>query len=92
MSNEAILDVIGKQQWLEAASDPLSKAVRNAFQGDSGRAVKNALHGTWLGHPLHPALVAIPIGAWTVAMVLDSLDGLSGTSSEPAPMPRWESA
>ncbi|MDP9361542.1 MAG: Rieske 2Fe-2S domain-containing protein [Acidobacteriota bacterium] len=78
MSNEAIFEVIGKQKWLEAASDPLSKAIRNAFTGDAGRAIKNALHGTWFGHPLHPALVAIPVGAWTVAMVLDALDSLSG--------------
>ena len=25
--------------------------------------VKDALHGVWLGHPLHPALVQIPMGA-----------------------------
>jgi nitrite reductase/ring-hydroxylating ferredoxin subunit/uncharacterized membrane protein len=78
MSNEAIFDVIGKQQWLESAADPLSKVVRNAFTGETGKAIKNGLHGTWFGHPLHPALVAIPIGAWTVAMVLDSMEHLSG--------------
>src|SRR5919197_864945 len=25
----------------------------------------------WYGHPLHPALVAVPIGAWTGSVVLD---------------------
>ena len=78
MNNEAIFDVIGKQEWLESAADPISKAVRNVFAGETGKAIKNALHGTWLGHPLHPALVAIPLGAWTVAMVLDSMESLSG--------------
>lgn len=78
MSNEAIIDVIGNQQWLESAADPISKAVRNAFVGETGRTIKNALHGTWFGHPLHPALVAIPLGAWTVAAVLDSMQSLSG--------------
>ncbi|HEX3067602.1 MAG TPA: Rieske (2Fe-2S) protein [Thermoanaerobaculia bacterium] len=78
MSNEAIFDVIGNQKWLESAADPISKAVRNAFVGDTGKAVKNALHGTWFGHPLHPALVAIPLGAWTVAAILDSMESLSG--------------
>ncbi|HWL15231.1 MAG TPA: DUF2231 domain-containing protein [Opitutus sp.] len=29
------------------------------------------LQGKWLGHPLHPALVHVPIGAWLVACVLD---------------------
>lgn len=29
------------------------------------------LQGKWLGHPLHPALVHVPIGLWIVALVLD---------------------
>lgn len=29
------------------------------------------LQGKWLGHPLHPAVVHVPIGLWTVATVLD---------------------
>lgn len=39
-----------------------------------GRA-KDALHGTWLGHPLHPALTDVPIGAWTSALLLDVTGG-----------------
>lgn len=37
--------------------------------------VKNTLSGTWLGHPLHPMLTDIPIGAWFAASALDVLDG-----------------
>lgn len=33
---------------------------------------KDALSGTPIGHPLHPALVAVPIGAFTGALVLDA--------------------
>jgi nitrite reductase/ring-hydroxylating ferredoxin subunit/uncharacterized membrane protein len=33
--------------------------------------VKDALHGVWLGHPLHPLLTDLPIGFWTGAFVLD---------------------
>ena len=29
------------------------------------------LQGKWLGHPLHPAIVHIPIGAWLAAAVID---------------------
>ena len=32
---------------------------------------KNALHGVWLGHPLHPVFTDLPIGAWTTALALD---------------------
>jgi nitrite reductase/ring-hydroxylating ferredoxin subunit/uncharacterized membrane protein len=35
------------------------------------RPVKNALSGTWLGHRLHPALVPLPIGFWSGALVFD---------------------
>lgn len=37
--------------------------------------VKNALHGTWLGHALHPMLVAGPIGLWAGALLLDWTGG-----------------
>jgi nitrite reductase/ring-hydroxylating ferredoxin subunit/uncharacterized membrane protein len=39
-----------------------------------GRA-RDVLHGTWLGHPLHPALTDLPIGLWTSALVLDATGG-----------------
>ncbi len=37
--------------------------------------VKDALHGVWLGHPLHPLLTDLPIGFWTSAWVLDIVGG-----------------
>jgi nitrite reductase/ring-hydroxylating ferredoxin subunit/uncharacterized membrane protein len=39
--------------------------------------VKDLLSGTWLGHPAHPLLTDIPIGAWTSALLLD-LTGIFG--------------
>ena len=36
-------------------------------------AVRDALHGVWLGHPVHPMLAQLPVGAWTSAAVLDVL-------------------
>jgi nitrite reductase/ring-hydroxylating ferredoxin subunit len=33
--------------------------------------VRNVLSGTNLGHPLHPALTDLPIGAWGMATLLD---------------------
>lgn len=37
--------------------------------------VKDGLHGRWLGHPLHPLLVAVPIGMWSGALLLDLTGG-----------------
>jgi nitrite reductase/ring-hydroxylating ferredoxin subunit/uncharacterized membrane protein len=34
-------------------------------------ALKDLLSGTWMGHPLHPALTDVPVGAWTSSLVLD---------------------
>ncbi|MGI8612433.1 MAG: DUF2231 domain-containing protein [Nocardioidaceae bacterium] len=33
------------------------------------------LHGSWLGHALHPLLTDLPIGSWTSAMLLDVAGG-----------------
>ena len=37
--------------------------------------LKDLLSGTWLGHPAHPILTDVPIGAWTSAFVLDVAGG-----------------
>ena len=58
---------------IDQIAKPLSKAVRDAYEaaGPTGREIKDALHGKWLGHPLHPALTSVPLGAWTTALALD---------------------
>ena len=68
------LDVVANQPWLDAVGKPLSEAIRALFMnaGPAGRTVKNALHGVWLGHPLHPVFTDVPIGAWTAALALDA--------------------
>jgi nitrite reductase/ring-hydroxylating ferredoxin subunit/uncharacterized membrane protein len=81
MSAEGIVKIIDQQQFLDQASDALQPAIKSVFDaaGESGQQVKDALHGTWLGHPLHPVLTDIPIGAWTMAMVFDAMDSINGS-------------
>jgi hypothetical protein len=57
---------------IDKLAEPLSKAVRGAYEvaGPLGQQAKNALHGVWLGHPLHPVFTDVPIGAWTTALAL----------------------
>jgi hypothetical protein len=58
--------------------------------------VEDVLTGTTLGHPLHPVLIAFPIGSWAAATVLDvaradaTRAGCSSgwACSRPRP-PRW---
>ena len=37
--------------------------------------VSTVLAGTWLGHPLHPAVTDVPIGCWTAAALVDVAGG-----------------
>ncbi len=37
------------------------------------RRLKSLLNGTWLGHPLHPAITDVPITAWITTAVFDLL-------------------
>lgn len=46
--------------------------------GHGTRRIADLLHGTWLGHPLHPVLTDITIGAWTFGAVFDGIGALSG--------------
>jgi nitrite reductase/ring-hydroxylating ferredoxin subunit/uncharacterized membrane protein len=65
------LDALGRIEGLDALARPLRDAVRAAPLGEA----RDVLRGTWLGHPLHPTLVQLPIGAWTSAAVLDLVPG-----------------
>lgn len=78
---ESLTETVEQQRWIDPLAEPLSATIRGAFEraGESGRQVKDALHGTpWLGHPLHPVLTDIPLGAWMTAAVLDSAAASSG--------------
>jgi nitrite reductase/ring-hydroxylating ferredoxin subunit len=62
--------------------DPVIGAVRKVVQAALRRqSVRDALHGVWLGHPLHPALTDVPIGTWTSAAVLDALPGTGAAAT-----------
>jgi len=73
---ESAARAIERQEWLAPLEQRLQGAISAAFAtgGTTGRVIKNFLHGTWLGHPLHPALTDVPVGAWTTALVFDTLD------------------
>jgi len=45
--------------------------------GERTRDLADTLHGTWLGHPLHPLLTDITIGAWTLAGGFDLIGVVS---------------
>ena len=58
------------------AVDRVTEPVRRVVQAVLPRAVKDFLHGTWLGHPLHPVLAQVPVGTWLSAGLLDMVPPL----------------
>lgn len=72
---KTISSVIEALPWLDAIAEPVQGAT-NAIFGANGATtrLKSWLNGTPLRHRLHPALIAVPIGAWTTGLVLDLLE------------------
>ncbi|RYD47729.1 MAG: DUF2231 domain-containing protein [Verrucomicrobiaceae bacterium] len=73
MKPQFIEDRITQQGWMKPAEEALEKTAHASVEHPP-RLLKNFLHGTWLGHPLHSAIVHLPLGAFTVATILDIMD------------------
>jgi nitrite reductase/ring-hydroxylating ferredoxin subunit/uncharacterized membrane protein len=70
----AFLDrVIRRMGWLDPIAESVQSITGGFFKvlGKPGVGLKTALHGSWLGHALHPVLTDLPVGAWTVALAAD---------------------
>ena len=78
MRSNGITGAIEQQEWLTPVEKGLQKLVHKGFKFRGGSQIKNFLHGTWIGHPLHVILTDIPIGAWTTAITFDALDSMNG--------------
>ena len=75
------------RRWLEPIlnaqavwADPLGDLFQRLFRTIYGPfpALRDLLHGTWLGHPVHPMITDVPIGAFIVAFVLDLVGQSTG--------------
>src|SRR3954452_8433070 len=73
MSLMTILDRVADVPTFDKVLEPARRAVSSALRP---QAVKDLLHGTWLGHPLHPVLVQVPVGSWLSAGLLDAVPPL----------------
>ncbi|HEY7281814.1 MAG TPA: Rieske 2Fe-2S domain-containing protein [Actinomycetota bacterium] len=67
-----LADRFEQAESFDPASAKVAEVVEKAVpQG----AIREFLAGTWLGHPLHPVLTDVPIGAWVAAGFLDVFGG-----------------
>lgn len=72
--------LLDRETFLERYAEPLQKVLNQFFlnSGPLGRKIGDFLNGVWLGHPVHPVITDVPIGAWTAAAVLDMAESESG--------------
>ena len=75
---ERISARIIKSNLIQKISAALDKLLQLCFRAPAMRRLKIFLNGTWAGHPLHPMLTDIPIGAWTLTIILDLIGLLFG--------------
>ncbi len=68
MSLMGFLDRVADVATFDKVIEPARRAVLGGLKPP---AVKDLLHGTWIGHPLHPILVQVPVGSWVSAGLLD---------------------
>jgi nitrite reductase/ring-hydroxylating ferredoxin subunit/uncharacterized membrane protein len=68
----AFLTRLEQASGLDRLSDRLQGIVQATLKP---QLLRDALHGVWLGHPLHPVLVQLPVGAWMSTAILDLLPG-----------------
>jgi nitrite reductase/ring-hydroxylating ferredoxin subunit/uncharacterized membrane protein len=67
-----LLERLASLEAVDGLAKPLAKAVRGL---KAPAKVNEALSGTWLGHPVHPLLIVVPMGSWISAVLLDWLGG-----------------
>lgn len=77
MIRRLINPVLDRWDWADGLGN-FYKAVYGAVLRP--RILRDLLHGTWLGHPLHPLITDVPIGALTVALILDLLGIVDGAN------------
>lgn len=55
--------------------DPVVERIQGWVRSLPDGRLRDLAHGLPLGHPLHPLLVQVPIGAWISAAILDATPG-----------------
>src|ERR1700759_5466388 len=81
MTSSPLNTLVAKLESTETLDGLGQTAGRTVRRVIPAGAVKDALSGAWLGHPLHPILTDIPIGVWTSSVLLDWTGGQGGQSA-----------
>jgi uncharacterized membrane protein len=63
--------LLTRTEELSALDAPADASARVAGRLIERSGLAGALRGSWLGHPVHPLLITLPIGTWLTSAVFD---------------------
>jgi nitrite reductase/ring-hydroxylating ferredoxin subunit/uncharacterized membrane protein len=69
--SERLATAAANSGLIRGLADPLYALLNKWFQEPPLRPLKLLANGSWLQHPLHPLLTDVPVGTWTLAILLD---------------------
>ncbi len=72
--------IVDALPFLDDVADNVQPKIQNAVAA-GGTTLRNALDGTPLELPLHPALTDVPLGSWSATLVFDGLDVATGRTA-----------
>jgi nitrite reductase/ring-hydroxylating ferredoxin subunit/uncharacterized membrane protein len=74
MARDVVDELIEQQPWLDQVADTIQPLVGNTLTASPLLyRVKDVLNGVWLRHSLHAVLTDVPIGAFTLGLLVDGL-------------------
>lgn len=68
--SEKLSDLITRGGVVRNIARGIQRPLNTIFVDGPLRSLKDFANGTWLEHPLHPLLTDVPVGAWTVTLLL----------------------
>jgi len=70
--------IVNAMPWLDDVADRVQPVVNRLVNG-GGKGLRNFLDGVWIGTPVHPIIITVPVGSWSAALVFDGLDLATGS-------------
>src|SRR5450759_1551504 len=76
MNWDHVVSAATRPPWVDSLATTVQGLVGRVYEaaGPAGQQVQNVLHGTWLGHPIHPLMTQVPVGTWKIALTFAVLD------------------
>ena len=81
VSKDLLARIAERQTWITPKAEIAAQNALNVVYDKLGVKGREILHGTPLHEPLHSVIVTVPLGAWTAALLFDTI-GAVGESEK----------